>query len=91
MFKLTWRNTIRHPLRAGLTVVGLAVAILAFCLLRTVVAAWYAGVSSASPSRLVTRSAISLMFRLPMAYLPKIRLPGVAGWLTAAGPGRLYR
>ncbi|MBI4643105.1 MAG: ABC transporter permease [Deltaproteobacteria bacterium] len=80
MLKLTWRNTIRHPLRASLTVLGMALAVLAFCLLRTVVAAWYAGVSAASPSRLVTRSAISLMFRLPMAYLPKIQ--GVQGVKT---------
>jgi putative ABC transport system permease protein len=77
MIKLTWRNTLRHPLRASLTVLGMAVAILAFCLLRTVVAAWYAGVANASPSRLVTRNAISLMFRLPLAYLPKIQ--AVAG------------
>jgi putative ABC transport system permease protein len=78
MLKLTWRNTIRHPLRASLTVAGMALAVLAFCLLRTVVAAWYAGVANASPSRLVCRSAISLVFRLPMAYLPKIQgVPGV--------------
>ncbi len=77
MFKLTWRNTWRHPLRAALTVLGLAVAVLAFCLLRTVVAAWYSGVSAASPTRLVTRNAISLIFPLPMAYLPRIQ--GVSG------------
>ncbi|MBM4285279.1 MAG: FtsX-like permease family protein [Deltaproteobacteria bacterium] len=77
MFKLTWRNTLRHPLRSGLTVVGMAVAVLAFTLLKTMVAAWYAGVSGASPVRLVTRSAISLMFRLPLAYFPKIQ--GVNG------------
>jgi putative ABC transport system permease protein len=78
MFKLTWRNTIRHPLRAALTVLGLAVAVLAFCLLRTMVAAWYAGVEGASPVRLVTRNAISLIYPLPMAYLVKIQsLPGV--------------
>jgi putative ABC transport system permease protein len=88
VFKLTWRNTWRHPLRAALTVAGLAVAVLAFCLLRTVVAAWYSGVSAASPARLVTRNAISLMFPLPMAYLPRIQgLPGVAGvaWGTWFG------
>jgi len=88
MFKLTLRNTLRHPLRAALTVTGLAVAVLAFCLLRTVVAAWYSGVSAASPARLVTRNAISLMFPLPMAYLPRIQgLPGVAGvaWGTWFG------
>ena len=56
MVKLVWRNTLRHPLRAALTVVGLAVAVLAFCLLRTVVDAWYAGVAASSPLRLVTRN-----------------------------------
>jgi putative ABC transport system permease protein len=82
MLKLTWRNTIRHPLRASLTVAGMALAVLAFCLLRTVVAAWHAGVANASPTRLVTRSAISLVFPLPMAYLPKIQ--GVPGVKTVA-------
>jgi putative ABC transport system permease protein len=78
MLKLTWRNTIRHPLRAALTICGLAVAVLAFCLLRTVVGAWYAGVDAASPVRLVTRNAVSLMFPLPLAYLPKIQaVPGI--------------
>jgi putative ABC transport system permease protein len=78
VLKLTWRNTIRHPLRASLTILGLAVAVLAFCLLRTVVAAWYAGVEGASPTRLITRNAISFINPLPMAYLPKIQaVPGV--------------
>jgi len=80
MFKLTWRNTIRHPLRSGLTVLGMAVAVLAFCILRTVVAAWYAGVDAASPVRLVTRNAVSLLSTLPLSYLPKIQaVPGVTG------------
>jgi putative ABC transport system permease protein len=79
MFKLVWRNTLRHPLRAALTVLGLAVAVLAFCLLRTVVDAWYAGVAASSPLRLVTRNAVSLIFPLPLSYLPKIQaVPGVA-------------
>ncbi|MCG2771215.1 MAG: ABC transporter permease [Desulfobacterales bacterium] len=73
MLKLTWRNILRHPLRAALTILGMAVAVLAFCLLRTVVAAWYAGVDASSPVRLVTRNSVSLMFPLPLAYLPKIQ------------------
>jgi len=80
MLKLTWRNTIRHPLRAALTVAGMAVAVLAFALLRTVVAAWYAGVDASSPVRLVTRNAVSLTSPLPLSYLPKIKaVPGVTG------------
>jgi putative ABC transport system permease protein len=78
VLKLTWRNTLRHPLRAALTILGMAVAVLAFCLLRTVVAAWYAGVDLSSPVRLVTRNAVSLMFPLPLADLAKIQaVPGV--------------
>ncbi len=78
MFKLIWRSTYRHPLRTGLTVLGMAVAVLAFCLLRTVVAAWYSGVDLSSPLRLVTRNSVSLLFPLPLSYLPKIQaLPGI--------------
>ena len=73
MFKLAWRNTMRHPLRAALTVLGMALAVLAFCLLRTMVAVWDAAVASASPERLVTRNAISLMVPLPVAYYPRIK------------------
>ena len=43
-------------------------------------AAWYSGVNAASPARLITRNAISLVFPLPIAYLPKIQaIPGIAG------------
>ncbi len=92
MFKLTWRNTIRHPLRATLTICGMAVAVLAFALLRTMVAAWYAGAAGASPVRLVTRNAISLVYPLPMAYLPKIRaLPGVVAVVYGNWFGGIYK
>jgi putative ABC transport system permease protein len=56
-----------------LTVAGVAVAILAFCLLRTIVGAWYAGVEASSATRLVTRNAISIIFPLPLSYMEKIR------------------
>jgi len=73
MFKLIWRNSWRHPLRSSLTVLGMALAVLAFCLLRTMVAVWDAAVASASPVRLVTRNAVSLMVPLPLAYYPRIK------------------
>ena len=92
MFKLIWRNTIRHPLRASLTVAGMAVAVLAFALLRTMVAAWYSGVESASPVRLVTRNAISLIYPLPMAYLPKLQaLSGVQSVVYGNWFGGTYK
>jgi putative ABC transport system permease protein len=52
----------------------MAVAILAFCLLDTVVEAWYVGVNSASPNRLVSRNAVSLIFPLPLNYRSRIQL-----------------
>ena len=73
LFKLLIRNAFRHKLRTTLTILGITIAILAFGLLRTVVAAWYAGVEASSASRLVTRNAISLIFPLPISYKDKIR------------------
>lgn len=73
LLKLIFRNAFRHRLRTALTVLGMAVAILSFGLLSTVIAAWYQGVEASAPDRLITRNAISLIFRMPMAYLPKIR------------------
>jgi putative ABC transport system permease protein len=77
LLKLVFRNAFRHKLRTLLTVTGLAVAVLAYGLLQTVVDAWYAGASAASAARLVTRSSISLTFSLPGSYEGRIR--GVDG------------
>ena len=72
-WKLLIRNAFRHRLRAVLTVFGVAVAVLAFGLLSTLVDAWYAGVSAAAANRLMIRHAISLTFSLPISYMEKIR------------------
>jgi putative ABC transport system permease protein len=71
--KLLARNALRHKLRTALTVLGIAISILAFGMLRTVVDAWYVGVEAASANRLVTRNAVSIIFPLPLAYKDKIR------------------
>jgi putative ABC transport system permease protein len=73
LWKLLLRNAFRHKLRALLTICGVAVAVLAFGMLSTLVDAWYAGVSAAAANRLVIRHAISLTFSLPIAYMEKIR------------------
>jgi putative ABC transport system permease protein len=79
MLKFIIRNLFRHKLRSILTVVGVAVAVLAFGLLRTLVGLWYSGAEHASATRLVTRNAISLIFPLPVSYLERIRgVPGVS-------------
>jgi putative ABC transport system permease protein len=80
ILKLIFKNSFRHMLRTFLTVLGVAIAILAFGLLRTVIDAWYAGVEASSANRLVTRNAVSLVFPLPLSYKEKIRqIEGVKG------------
>jgi len=80
IFKLLLKNAFRHKLRTALTLFGLVVALAAFGLLRTIVGAWYAGVEGSSSTRLVTRSAISLTFPLPLSYVQRIKsVDGVTG------------
>jgi putative ABC transport system permease protein len=90
--KLVFRNAFRAKLRAALTVLGLVIAIVAFGLLQTVVNAWYAGADAASPTRLVTRNAISLVFPLPYYYRERIRsIEGVRGVAVSNWFGGIYR
>jgi putative ABC transport system permease protein len=77
LLKMILRNSFRHRLRALLTLAGLAVAVLAYGLLQTVVDAWYAGAEAASGTRLITRNAISLSVFMPASYESRIR--GVDG------------
>jgi putative ABC transport system permease protein len=92
LLKILLRNTLRHKLRTALTIAAVAVAILAFGMLRTVVDAWYAGVEASSATRLVTRNAISLIFYLPISYREKIQaLPGVKGVSYGNWFGGIYK
>jgi putative ABC transport system permease protein len=78
VLKLMFKNALRHKLRTSLTILGIAVAVVAFGFLRTVVTAWYAGVEASAANRLVTRNAVSFIFPLPYAYKERIaRIPGV--------------
>jgi len=88
LIKLLFRNALRHKLRSLLTILGVAVAVMAFALLRTVVNAWYAGVEASSANRLITRHSVSFVFPLPLAYRDRIaQIPGVdkvtyASWFS---------
>ncbi len=78
IIKLIIKNSLRHKLRTFLTILGIAIAVIAFGLLRTVVTAWNAGVEASSANRLITRQAVSFIFPLPYAYREKIlNIPGV--------------
>ncbi|HKI77078.1 MAG TPA: FtsX-like permease family protein [Ignavibacteriaceae bacterium] len=78
VLKLIFKNTLRHKLRTFLTILGIAIAVIAFGVLRTVVTAWHAGVEASSANRLITRQAVSFIFPLPLAYKDKIeKIDGV--------------
>lgn len=78
VLKLVYKNLLRHKLRSFLTIVGIAVAVLAFGLLRTIVSAWNAGVDASSTNRLITRHAVSFIFPLPLSYRDQLKaIPGV--------------
>ncbi len=72
VLKLIYKNMLRHKLRTMLTIIGIAIAVVAFGLLRTVVTAWYAGVEGSSANRLITRHSVSFIFPLPLAYRDRI-------------------
>jgi putative ABC transport system permease protein len=89
---LILRNAFRHPLRAALTILGVAVAMLSFGILTTLVGAWYVGVESSSANRLVTRNKISLVYMLPLAYRTKIlQVQGVEGVGHGIWYGGIYK
>src|SRR3990172_6329524 len=78
ILKIILRNAFRYKLRTALTIIGVAIAITAFGLLRSLVDLWYLGAERASATRLVTRNAISLIFPMPISYRDRIRqAPGV--------------
>lgn len=72
IIKLVAKNAARHKLRTLLTAVGIAIAIVAFGILRTVIDAYFIGVEASSDNRLITRNAVSLTFPLPLAYKEKV-------------------
>ena len=91
IIRLILRNIGRHKLRTLLTILGLALAVMAFALIRSLVDSFYASTNAIPPDRLVTRSSVSIIFPLPIAYKEKIeRVPGVDKVVYANWFGGLY-
>lgn len=80
VFALVFRNMLRHKLRTALTITGMAVAVMAYALLRTIIGAWYVGLDATAPDRLIVRHAVSFILPLPYSYGERIAsVPGVSG------------
>lgn len=91
LLRLILKNLTRHKLRLSLTIMGIAIAVMAFGLMRTVVTAWNAGVEASDNSRVITRHAVSFIFPLPLAYRERIlQVPGVTGVTYANWFGGTY-
>lgn len=86
------RNVLRNKFRTLLTVIGAAVAVLAFVLLRTVLSAWNVAADHAAKDRIATRHKISFILPLPKRYMDTVReVPGVTegsfmSWFGAKDP-----
>ena len=89
---LAARNLLRNKFRTVLTVIGVAVAILAFVLLRTVLAQWTAAADYAAKDRIVTRNKVTFIMPLPRKYIDDVKnIPGITGatwcnWFGAKDP-----
>ena len=82
----------RNWIRTASTLAGLALCIFLICVLQTVLDAIRKTTAAADPSRLVTRHAVSLNFRLPLSYKPRIQaLPGVTHVAVSTWFGGVYR
>jgi putative ABC transport system permease protein len=92
LFSVAAKNVGRNKGRSFLTVLGAAIAIIAFVLLRTVLSAWNLGVEAAAKDRIATRHKVSFILPLPKRYIDDMRgVPGVksatfANWFGAKDP-----
>ncbi len=90
--RLIVKNVFRRKLRACLTILGMAIAVAAFGLLRTVVSIWNTATQASATDRLIVRDAVSFIMPLPYAYLDKIQqVPGVKVVTFANWFGGTYR
>jgi putative ABC transport system permease protein len=88
LFGLAARNVLRNRFRTGLTVLGVAVAVIAFVLLRTVITSWNAATEYAAQDRIATRHKQSFVITMPLRYVDNIReVKGVkdATWMNWFG------
>ncbi len=88
LFGLAARNALRNRFRTSLTVIGVAVAVIAFVLLRTVITSWNIAAEYSAQDRIATRHKQSFVITLPLRYVDNIReVKGVkdATWMNWFG------
>lgn len=92
IIRLVLKNALRHKLRTFLTILGIAVAVMSFGFMRTIVTAWSAGVEASAANRMITRQAVSFIFPLPYSYKAQIeKISGVTEVSFANWFGGIYK
>jgi putative ABC transport system permease protein len=92
LVSLAVRNVGRNRFRTSLTVLGVAVAVVAFVLLRTVISSMEVAVTHAAHDRIGIRHKVSFIMQLPRRYVDTVRqTPGVhsatwANWFGGKDP-----
>lgn len=92
--KLAARNLARNKFRVTLTILGVAIALVAFVLLRTVLSAWEVAADYAAKDRIATRHKVSIVMVLPKRYVERVRqVPGIkaatwANWFGGKDPNK---
>ena len=82
----------RNWIRTASTLAGLALCIFLICVLQTVLDAIRTTTQDADSSRLITRHAVSVNFRLPLSYKPRIQaISGVRTVAMSTWFGGVYR
>ncbi|HZU83194.1 MAG TPA: FtsX-like permease family protein [Polyangiaceae bacterium] len=89
---LAVRNLARNKFRVALTIAGVAMTIVVFLLLRTVIWAWASGAEWAAKDRVVTRHKVTFVMALPKRYVeivrqsPHVKQATWANWFGAKDP-----
>jgi putative ABC transport system permease protein len=93
-FGLALRNVRRNALRTMLTAIGVAIAVLSFVFIRTMIDAWTGAAEHAAKDRLATMHRVTFVMPLPRNYFDDFRgengkeaIPGIeqATYLTWFG------
>lgn len=91
---LALRNLRHQRGRMVLTLLGVAVAVITFAALRTVVGSWLSATEHSAQDRIATRHKVTFLMTLPRRYIDRVRaLPGVeaatfANWFGGKHPVR---
>ena len=76
---LAVKNVSRHKGRTLLTAAGIAVAIVLFMIMRTVVLSWTGAIDHAAQDRIASRHKVTFIMSLPKRYAEDIaQVPGIA-------------